>query len=106
MFTTCSHTGSEARRHPPTPRVLILAKRTAWARRNPSCADVWLLRPPPGVGGGQPLEAVERGRKVLWASEEEEEEEDGQTLITDFFPTVARAAGPPRPLVPAPVAAV
>ena len=50
------------------------------ARHNLSCADVWLLRPPPGVCGGfwqvvcaAALEAMERGRKVLWASEEEEE---------------------------------
>ena len=42
------------------------------ARRNPSCADVWLLRPPPGVcvwGGvwqvacAAALEGMERGRK-------------------------------------------
>ena len=41
---------------------------------------------------------------MLWASEEEEEE--GQTLITDLFPTLARAAGPPGPPVPAPVTVV
>ena len=80
------------------------------ARRNPSCADVWLLHPPPGVCGGvwqvvwAALEAMERGRKVLWASEEEDE--DGQTLITDFFPTLAGAAGPPEPPAPVLVMAV
>ena len=85
------------------------------ARGSLTCAHVWLLRPPPDVCPwvwpvvcAAALEAMERGRKVLWAAAADDLP-DGQTHIEDFFPPVARPAGAdelPRPGVGAPITAV
>jgi len=72
------------------------------------CSALWLLQAPRGVHSGvwsvvcaAAVEAMNRGRRHLWAltqkrEEEEEHIDHTQTLITAFFPAAAPAA--PSPL--------
>jgi hypothetical protein len=82
-----------------------------------TCAEVWLLRAPPGMHPGvwgvvcaAALEAMERGRRALWALGQSRLD-SSQTLITSFFlrkppgPSAGAAAWPaaqaPAPPLPA-----
>jgi hypothetical protein len=64
-----------------------------------TCAQVWLLQAPPGMQPGvwgvvcaAALEAMERGRRTLWALSQSRLD-SSQTLITSFFLRVAPGPG-------------